>query len=212
MWFGAQIGQPFWTGHPRLGPGSRRAATFNRMSEDSDRYERVSAAFTRRVEACPSDRWSSASPCEGWAARDVAVHVIETHRRVLAGLDGGAPAPVSPDADVATLWDDARGSVLAALADPARASQAVGGRFGEMTFEQLAGRMLSSDTLVHTWDLSRATGQDERLDPDGVEATLAWTTPVEDQLRVPGGFDPELEPPPGADAQTRLLGFLGRRV
>ena len=33
-----------------------------------------------------------------------------------------------------------------------------------------------------------------------------------DQIRFPGGFGPALDPPPGADGQTRLLCFLGRRV
>lgn len=30
-------------------------------------------------------------------------------------------------------------------------------------------------------------------------------------MRGPGAFGPELTPPEGADAQTRLLAFVGRR-
>jgi hypothetical protein len=30
-------------------------------------------------------------------------------------------------------------------------------------------------------------------------------------LRVPGGFGAKLEPPPGADEQTRFLAFVGRQ-
>jgi len=131
---------------------------------------------------------------------------------VLAGLEGTEAEPVPADADLDAAWTDARAGVLAALRDPGRAGRSVGGRFGARSFEQLTGRMLSSDTLVHTWDLSRATGQDEHLDPDGVQTTLDWITPMADQIRVPGGFGPALDPPSGADAQTRLLCFLGRRV
>ena len=182
------------------------------MSDNTDRYERVSAEFTARVQGCPTDRWSSPSPCEGWSALDVAVHVVETHRRVLAGLEGGEAVPVPPDADLATAWGDARRAVQAALADPAQAGQAVGGPFGPMSFEQLVGRMLCSDTLVHTWDLSRATGQGEQLDPAAVQVTVEWITPLDERIRVSGGFGPKVDPPPGADAQTTLLCFLGRRV
>ena len=35
------------------------------------------------------------------------------------------------------------------------------GMFGEQTFESLVGRLVCSDTLIHTWDLARATGQVE---------------------------------------------------
>jgi len=71
---------------------------------------------------------------------------------------------------------------------------------------------VSSDTLVHTGDPSRATGRDEHLDPADVQTTLDWITPMADQIRFPGGFGPALDPPPGADGQTRLRCFLGRRV
>jgi uncharacterized protein (TIGR03086 family) len=81
-----------------------------------------------------------------------------------------------------------------------------------MSFEQLVGRMLCSDTLVHTWDLSRATGQGEQLDPAAVQVTVEWITPLDERIRVSGGFGPKVDPPPGADAQTTLLCFLGRRV
>ncbi|MDH4075630.1 MAG: hypothetical protein OEW29_06785 [Acidimicrobiia bacterium] len=36
--------------------------------------------------------------------------------------------------------------------------------------------------------------------------------PFGETLRQPGLSDAELEPPPGADEQTRFPAFLGRRV
>jgi hypothetical protein len=37
-------------------------------------------------------------------------------------------------------------------------------------------------------------------------------TVSEEALRAPGVLGPALEPPPGADAQTKLLAYLGRRA
>lgn len=59
---------------------------------------------------------------------------------------------------------------------------------------------------------TRATGQDERMDPYDVERVHAAMATMDDKLRTPGAFGSEVEPPPDADAQTRLLCFLGRSV
>ena len=68
------------------------------------------------------------------------------------------------------------------------------------------------DTLVHTWDLARAIGQDERLDADAVTFSFDALRPNDEAIRGPGSYGPRLDPPPGADEQTRFLAFLGRRV
>jgi hypothetical protein len=46
---------------------------------------------------------------------------------------------------------------------------------GPSTFEQTTDTICTGDVLVHTWDLARATGLDERLDPEEVHrATSPW--------------------------------------
>ena len=45
----------------------------------------------------------------------------------------------------------------------------------------------------------------------GVEAAHAFLQPNDEMLRGPGAFADKIEPPDGADAQTRLLCFVGRR-
>lgn len=76
----------------------------------------------------------------------------------------------------------------------------------------MIGRLLCGDTLVHTWDIARSTGQDETLDPVGVSHAFAMLLPNDEAIRGAGSFGPKIEPPPGADEQTRFLCFLGRRV
>jgi uncharacterized protein (TIGR03086 family) len=84
--------------------------------------------------------------------------------------------------------------------------------FGRQTFEKSVGQFICVDLVIHNWDLSRATGQDERLDPGEVHAMQAAMEPMDEVLRSPGAFGPKVEPPEGADEQARLLCFLGRRV
>ena len=183
-----------------------------RMSEISDRYAVIGDGFTQRVEAVPPDRWDAQSPCTDWTARELVEHVINTHSRVLASLDGSEPALVSGNEDLVVAWPRATNAVRDTLRDPTRAAVTVGGMFGEQPFESLVGRLLCADTLIHTWDLARATGQDESLDPDAVAKAIEFLSPIDDAIRRPGGFGPKIDPPANADVQTRLLSFAGRSV
>ncbi|HEY2764355.1 MAG TPA: hypothetical protein VGJ13_10140 [Pseudonocardiaceae bacterium] len=65
---------------------------------------------------------------------------------------------------------------------------------------------------MHTWDLARATGQDERIDPDAISRSLEFLAPLDDAIRRAGGFAAKIDSAPDADAQTRLLNFCGRVV
>jgi hypothetical protein len=68
------------------------------------------------------------------------------------------------------------------------------------------------DTHIHTWDLARAVGGDERLDPGVVRLAWEMLQPMDARIRQPGVFGPKLDPPAGADEPTRLLYILGRRA
>lgn len=182
------------------------------MSKIAERYRIIADGFTTRVEGTPTERWASPSPCEGWSARDVVTHVVEVHRRLVAGIEDGDPAPLPADVDVITAWREARAEVEETLADRVRATQITTGRFSPLPFEALVGRMLCADTLVHTWDLARATGQDERLDADAVVHTYSGLKPMDGTLRNSGAFADKVAPPDDADEQTQLLCFLGRRT
>jgi uncharacterized protein (TIGR03086 family) len=68
------------------------------------------------------------------------------------------------------------------------------------------------DVLIHTWDLARATGQDDRLDPELVDACTALFLPDMPELgRAAGIVGPAIEVGPDASAQDRLLAAMGRR-
>jgi uncharacterized protein (TIGR03086 family) len=180
------------------------------MSEVSDRYATVADGFAARLARIGPDQWSAPSPCTEWTATDVVIHVINTHLRVRATLGDVPAGEVHAGDNLESQWWSATDAIRTALADDALASQTIGGMFGEQPFESLVGRLLCADTLIHTWDLARATGQDDRLDHAAVEKALAFLTPIDEAIRRPGGFAPKLVPPAGADAQTQLLAFAGR--
>jgi uncharacterized protein (TIGR03086 family) len=67
-----------------------------------------------------------------------------------------------------------------------------------------------NDLAIHGWDLARAIGADETIDPMYVAAISERLGPVIADLKASGQYGDEVIPPDGADAQTRLLAMFGR--
>lgn len=180
----------------------------------ADRYRKLSGQMAERIAAVPDDRWSSPAPCEGWTARDVVRHVVETPAMFFGLIDEPAPSGgPSVDDDPLGAFEHTRQAVQAALDDPAIADKEYDGALGRNTFAGGVDQFLATDLVIHAWDLARATGGDERLDPDEVHRiSEAMKQIPSEALRGPGAFGPEVEPPPDADEQTRLLCYLGRKV
>ena len=181
------------------------------MSEVADRYRKVAAAFTERVRAVPADAWDNPAPCEGWVARDVVRHLTEWVPALFFGTWGiEAPAVPSVDDDPVAAWEAVDGAIRAALDDPAIAGAERETRMGRSTFEQTLDMICTSDVLVHTWDLARATGLDETLDPDEVRRLFQGMAPMDAAIRGEH-FGPKVPVPDDADDQTKLLAFVGRK-
>jgi uncharacterized protein (TIGR03086 family) len=100
--------------------------------------------------------------------------------------------------------------MLADLEDPERAATEFEGMAGRTSFEKAVDGFLCFDLVVHGWDLARATGQDESIDAADVARVQQQAEAFGPALRSPQAFGPEVEAPAGADAQARLLAFLGR--
>jgi uncharacterized protein (TIGR03086 family) len=182
------------------------------MSEAIDRYELVAAGFDQRVRVVPADKWTAQSPCEDWTARDVVAHVVRNHRSMAAAATGSEAEELSDDEDPGRAWSDAYERIRTLSKDPDVLAKPVNGPAGPLPLEEALGSLVSMDTHIHTWDLARAVGGDERLDPDVVRFSWAILEPMDAMLRRPGVFGPKLDPPIDADEQTRLLYFLGRRA
>jgi uncharacterized protein (TIGR03086 family) len=183
-----------------------------RMTEISDRYRRLTDAFASTVAGIPDDAWANPSPCEDWTARDVLRHVVDTQGMFL-GFIGDELGPIpSVNDNPSAAWDAARAKVQTALDDPRQAGAAFDGFFGRTTFAAAVDRFLNSDLVIHRWDLARATGQDDTIDPTDAERVLTGAREFGDAFRSPGVSGPEVPAPPDADIQTRVLAFYGRRA
>ncbi|MCW2674548.1 MAG: hypothetical protein JWP14_3137 [Frankiales bacterium] len=169
-------------------------------------YTRVADGFGRVVDAVTD--WSATTPCEEWDARALAAHVVDTHHRVLSRLDGSEPAALGPDDDPRAAWPPVRAELEKALRDAG--DQQVDSWGSQAPFAQVVDTLLCADTLLHTWDLARATGQDETLDLTSVSKAHAFLTPMGDLMRRPGGFGPAVMLEDAASAQAQLLAFAGR--
>jgi uncharacterized protein (TIGR03086 family) len=181
------------------------------MSEVIGRVTHLVQQFDARVQAAPADSWGNAAPCDDWTARDVVVHVANNLNRLGNGLQGQPPVEVGADDDIVASWDATRDLFLSTVAT-ADLSTELPGPFGPMPAEQLIGRLVCNDVLVHTWDLARAVGGDETLDQDAVAGAYSGLKPMDAMIRMPGVFGPKVESPEGADLQTEFLNFLGRTV
>jgi len=176
----------------------------------AERHRQVAGLFTDRVRG--TRFWDAPSPVAGWAARDVVRHLTEWLPGFLAS-GAGIELPSGPtvDQNPVAAWQVHCDAVQAVLDDPETARR----RFdnphtGSLPLASAIDRFYTTDVLMHTWDLSRATGQDDRLDPDFCAQLLGEMEQMEEVIRSSGEYGVRFEVRDDADAQTKLLGFIGR--
>jgi uncharacterized protein (TIGR03086 family) len=191
------------------------------MSDIADRYRRHADAFERKVAAVRPEQWSNQSPCASWDARGVVEHIVVMHGVMLRPLDRAlSTAPLTSD-DPLAAFRAARADIEAVLQDPALAATECDTPGGRMTVAQQIDEVVSDDMVLHGWDLARATGQDDAMDPEDVERQWSINSAIPAELmekyRTPGAFGPgievfgpEVKVPEDAPLQDRLLGLIGR--
>jgi uncharacterized protein (TIGR03086 family) len=176
----------------------------------AQRHHEIAGLFTDRVGGTRS--WDAPAPVEGWVARDVLRHLTEWLPSFLAGGAGiELPRGPSVDIDPVGAWQVHCDGVQALLDDPATDDRELANpHTGRLPLANAIDQFYVSDVFMHTWDLARATGQDERLDPDFCAQLLGGMEPMDEILRSSGQYGPRVGVPADADVQTRLLGFIGR--
>jgi uncharacterized protein (TIGR03086 family) len=176
----------------------------------AERHREVGRAFTDRVRGARS--WEAPAPVTGWTARDVVRHVVEWFPPFLATGSGiHLPAGPSVDDDPVAAWQAHCDAVQALLDDPATAERVLSNpHIGQLPLDRAIDQFYTADVFMHTWDLARATGQDDRLDQDFCAQLLAGMERMEEVIRSSGQFGPRVTVKADADPQTRLLGFIGR--
>ncbi|HET6966808.1 MAG TPA: TIGR03086 family protein, partial [Ornithinibacter sp.] len=180
--------------------------------DPAERHREVAAGFTNRVRAV--EDWDAPSPVAAWRTRDGVRHLVEWFPSFLEH-GAGVTLAHGPDADEdpVAAWQVHSDAVQELLDDPGTAGKVLNNRhLGEVPLPEAVDRFYTSDVFMHTWDLARGAGLDDRLDPDACAEMLAGMEPMDEMLRQSGHYGPKVEPPPGADATTRLMAFIGRPV
>lgn len=184
----------------------------------ADLYRRASEAFGARVHAVGDDQWELPTPCTDWSVRDLVNHVVAEDLWVPPLMAGQTVEDVGDrfDGDVLgedpkRAWDRAVKQARDAVLEEGAMERTVHLSFGDSPGHEYA-MQLFTDHLIHCWDLARAIGADERLDPDLVEACTAYFDGVEDTFRAAGVIGDPPPVPDDADAQTVLLARFGREV
>ena len=179
-------------------------------------HRRAVEEFDARVRAVGDDQWELPTPCSDWSVRQLVNHLVYEDRWTVPLMEGSTIAAVGDRYEGDLLGDDPKGAWAESCAEAVAAVQADGAleRMVDLSSGPTpAGEYVSqllADHLIHAWDLARAVGADERLDPELVEACAAWFTEMEPHYRAAGAVGERPETPPGADAQTTLLAAFGR--
>ncbi|MET9319799.1 TIGR03086 family metal-binding protein [Streptomyces sp. NPDC003038] len=183
-----------------------------------ERHAEALRLFGERVRAVADTQWDAPTPCTEWSVRDVVNHVTAEHLWIPPLVTDGRTVQEIGDAfsgdvlgaDPVAAWDRAAAAARAAFAAPGALDRTVRLSYGPALGSAYCSE-LTADCVVHTWDLSRGIGADDRL-PDGlVEFSLKEVMPYAGELAASGQYAEPLDVPAGANAQTRLLALLGRR-
>lgn len=186
------------------------------MSDIANLYIRAVDEFDRQVNVIADDQWDDPTPCDDWNVRDLVNHVTAEDLWAPPLLEGKTLEEVGDrfDGDILgedpkAAWSEARDAALRTIEAPTR--ETVHTSMGEIPTNDYLAQMFA-DHLIHAWDLARAIGADEELDPELVGECYRRSLPVEQMMRSSGAFGSRVVPPAGAGPQARLLALYGRRA
>ncbi len=175
---------------------------------NAENHRQVADRFGALVEGTAN--WDAPTPVKEWKALDVVRHLVDWFPPFLEAASGvSLPEGPSIDEDPTGAWR-MRAEAVQSLLDAPSPPEFDHPQIGRMPFDLAVGRFYTADVFLHSWDLARATGQDDTLDPTTCAEMLAGMEPIEQALRSSGHYGPRVEVPDEADAQTRLIAFIGR--
>lgn len=179
-------------------------------------HRRAMAWFDTNVAQIRDDQWHAPTPCTEWDVRMLVNHLVSENRWTAPLLAGRTIEEVGDRFDGDLLgddpkraWAEAREEAVRAVAEPGAMDRVTHLSYGDTPARAYVFELFT-DLLIHGWDLARAIGANERMDPDLVEICYERARGSAEQIRASGVFGPDVTPPPGADTQTVLLAILGR--
>jgi uncharacterized protein (TIGR03086 family) len=188
----------------------------DRRSTLLDSYENAAAI----VSGVRAGQLGQPTPCPEYDVAGLIDHLVEAGHR--AAALGRGQAPPAGDESPHVELSDAPGQIrhageeaAQAWADNSRLSSTFTMPWGEEYTGAALVDMYLAELAGHAWDLARATGQLNRLDPTlaapALSGARAMIKPAYRNLVRPGSpFAAEVQPPPKADDWERFVAFMGR--
>ena len=180
--------------------------------------EQANASTEKVLANVSRDQLTLASPCESWQVRDVVNHIVGNNFWFEAIARDG----VAPDRPNNAAPDETGGDYVGRFRDgSAKAVTAFAGAMDKtltLPWSPMPAAafilMASADQFVHGWDLARATGQSEELDPELATQFLEfYRQAIPDEFRGPDPVAPfgPLVTTSSADPVAQLAGISGRK-
>jgi len=188
------------------------------MTELIGLFRRATERFGRHVHSIGADQWHDSTPCTDWDVRMLVNHVAVEQLWVSPLVQGSSAADVGDRFDGDQLGDDPVASWEAAVQASLAAFDADGALKATVSLsagDQSAAEYcweMTTDALIHSWDLARGIDADEILDAELVGLVYERTLPMAEHLQETGLFAPPVPVPDDAPLQTKLLALFGRRV
>jgi uncharacterized protein (TIGR03086 family) len=192
----------------------------------------VSAAYARAIEQAArvvggigSEQLDAATPCQAWNTRELLNHFVGSNLMMATVGSGKSMGEASSGTEAVAglgdvVGDDPAGAYASASSAALQAFSAPGAleRVWTLPFGEMPGAAALNihfvETLAHTWDIAKTTGQLDKLDPElAVAGETVARGFVRPEFRNEQGnpFAAEIAVPADAAPYDRLVGFLGRR-
>lgn len=179
-------------------------------------HRRAVDGFGRRIHAVGKDQWNLPTPCPDWDVRTLCNHLVNESLWTPPLMTGQTIEEVGDRFDGDVLgedpkksWDESAPEAISAVQQDGAMERMVHLSFGDVPGREYA-LQLFADYLIHSWDLARAIGGDEELEPELVDECARWFESMEAAYRAGGAIAERPEVPDEADPQTRLLAMFGR--
>jgi uncharacterized protein (TIGR03086 family) len=176
--------------------------------------DRATAGFAAVLARVGDDHWESPTPNPGWSVADLVNHVIGGNRRYAVLLSGAPTVQVEElrrgdhlGGDPRHEFQDSSVQMIAAFGQPDALAMTVHHRLGDRSGADLLVMRVMEHAL-HGWDLARAIGVDDAIEPDVTQAILAALA-TRPGLLASSGYPPASDPV-DVEPQRRLLLLTGR--
>jgi uncharacterized protein (TIGR03086 family) len=187
------------------------------MIDPLEALELADAAFDLRLRQVGEPDWQRTTPCADWDVYRLVNHVVIGGGRYGRLVRGGTRDAFIAERQLDALvdgaiaaWESNARTCREAFAEPGALQRTVAFSTGDIP----ASRLLSIrivEVAVHTWDLARALGSDESMNPQLVGFTLAAF--IENDLPRGAGGVPFFDEPTHGETSgdlDRLLRLAGR--